>query len=74
MTFTEYQPSLCIVKILTGPHAPDPNDAVENYRRYQRLLAEMERLRPYKKPRGAYKFRTWEEHDEFVRTRAARQL
>ncbi len=62
------------MKRITGPNAPDPNNVIENYRRMHRLVAEMERLRPYKKPRGVYKFRTWEEHDEFVRTRAAREL
>ena len=52
-----------------------PNDPTENYARLKHLLAEMERLRPYEKPRGRiYRFATWEDHNEFVLTRAARRL
>ena len=45
------------------------------YRVQQKLDAESRRHKPYAKPRGmVLKFRTWAEHDHFVRTRAARKL
>ena len=48
------------------------NTPKRNYERLERLSAEMQRLRPYHKPRGiVYKFKTWEELEAFSVTRAA---
>ncbi len=62
-------------KIVLGPkRRARTGTPAENYARLKHLLTEMERLRPYSKSRGVvYRFRTWEEHTEFVLTRAARR-
>ena len=47
----------------------------ESLRKMEALNREMELLRPYKKPKGILlKFKTYEELDDFVINRAAREM
>jgi hypothetical protein len=58
-----------------GRDSATENDAAENYKRMQALMRQMDRLRPYVKPRGKlYRFKTYDELCEFALTRAARRL
>jgi len=47
----------------------------ERHRIQEKLIRSCNALRPYKKRRGIIlKFKTWEELDQFNRTRAARKI
>ena len=47
----------------------------ERLRKMEELNAELDLLRPYKKPKGlVLKFKTWEEHYQFTLTRAAKKI
>jgi hypothetical protein len=58
-----------------GQIAATANDPAANYKRMQALMRQMDRLRPYAKPRGKlYRFKTYDDLHEFSLTRAARRL
>lgn len=47
----------------------------ERIQQLEALNREMDKLRPYKKPRGlVLRFKTWEELYDFERTRAAKKI
>ncbi len=51
------------------------NLPADNYRRMEQLLAEMEKLRPYRKPQNRmYRFDTWEALEKFTIRRASEKL
>ena len=46
----------------------------ENLHRMERLMREIEMLRPHKKKKGlVIAFKTWDEHDRFIVTRAVKK-
>jgi len=63
--------SITAVKILGKRKTRSP---LENIKAQSALIQELEKTRPYKKPRGLIlRFKTWAELDAFNRERAAKK-